>query len=101
MLKEAWFAGMKFFVNENVLIPRPETEELVEWIVEDVAGCRLPVARILDIGTGSGCIPIALKKKIKTADIHAADISPEALNVAKQNASCTYKHRFIFISWIF
>lgn len=86
VLNEAWFAGMKFFVNENVLIPRPETEELVEWIVKDVAACRIPVARMLDIGTGSGCISIALKKKIETADIHAADISPEALNVAKQNA---------------
>ena len=76
VLNEAWFAGMKFFVDENVLIPRPETEELVEWIVQDVCtNSRLtihdPRFTILDIGTGSGCIAIALKKKVNNADVFA------------------------------
>jgi release factor glutamine methyltransferase len=62
VLGEAWFAGMKFFVNESVLIPRPETEELVEWI-EEVWSLEFGVWSLLDIGTGSGCIPIAVKKK--------------------------------------
>lgn len=86
VLNEAWFAGMKFYVDENVLIPRPETEELVEWIIEEVAGYQLPVTSLLDIGTGSGCIPIALKKKMPAAEVHAVDISEEALHVAKKNA---------------
>jgi len=84
VLHEAWFAGMKLYVDENVLIPRPETEELVNWIVD----CRLQIAdcRLLDIGTGSGCIPIALKKRFSTWDVHALDISAGALGVAKKNA---------------
>src|SRR5258706_12728812 len=62
VLHEAWFAGMKFYADENILIPRPETEELVEWIVADrlFTAHDSPLA-ILDIGTGSGCIAIALK----------------------------------------
>lgn len=61
VLNEAWFCGLKFYVDKNVLIPRPETEELVEWVI---ANCKFPVDKlsILDIGTGSGCIPIALKE---------------------------------------
>src|SRR5215213_3888406 len=64
ILHQAWFQGMKLYVDENVLIPRPETEELVEWAVEEVRRNfdNKPV-KILDVGTGSGCIPIALKKK--------------------------------------
>ena len=89
VLNEAWFAGMKFFVDENVLIPRPETEELVEWIVQD-AGLSLTAYHspltILDIGTGSGCIAIALKNKIKNADVFAIDISEPALKIAASNA---------------
>ncbi len=89
ILGEAWFAGMKFFVDKNVLIPRPETEELVDWIVGDAG---LPAGRqdtgcgILDIGSGSGCIPIALKKKIKNSVITSIDVSEDALQVAKKNA---------------
>src|SRR6187431_2578850 len=64
VLGEAWFAGMKFKVNKNVLIPRPETEELVDWIVREAVSHELRAASILDIGTGSGCIPITLKKKL-------------------------------------
>ncbi|HET9055667.1 MAG TPA: peptide chain release factor N(5)-glutamine methyltransferase [Chitinophagaceae bacterium] len=87
VLGEAWFAGMKFYVNEKVLIPRPETEELMEWIVSDH---RLSVGntnlRILDIGTGSGCIPVALKKKLPNAEVTAIDVCTEALHIAIQNA---------------
>lgn len=85
-LEEAWFAGMKFKVNNNVLIPRPETEELVEWVVKETASSGLRATSILDIGTGSGCIAIALKKKIPQAKISAMDISSEALSAANENA---------------
>lgn len=84
----SWFYGEKFTINNSVLIPRPETEELVAWIIDDVTQFKIrePV-RILDIGTGSGCIPIILKKKIRCkTQIHAVDISPDALEVAKENA---------------
>ncbi len=87
VLHEAWFAGMKLYVDENVLIPRPETEELVQWVVEEVTGYRPQAAGMLDIGTGSGCIAIALKKKLPFIEIHAADISADALKVAEKNAS--------------
>jgi release factor glutamine methyltransferase len=86
ILHEAWFSGMKLYVDENVLIPRPETEELVEWIVKTVTSRNSQVGNLLDIGTGSGCIPIALKKKLHPTEVHALDISEGALNVAKQNA---------------
>ena len=127
VLGEAWFAGMKLYVNEKVLIPRPETEELVEW-VKKAASCKLQAASkgrvgsgqfpfakasadkwavnstttneqrttvngqrssvisILDIGTGSGCIPVALKKKLPAADITAIDVCSEALSIAVENA---------------
>lgn len=86
VLNEAWFCGLKFYVDKNVLIPRPETEELVEWIISD---CKFPIdtLAILDIGSGSGCIPIALKKRLGKADVWSCDISPEALRVANQNAT--------------
>ena len=85
------FYGLPFKVNPSVLIPRPETEELVEWILS-VAGTRLPVAgsqftgNILDIGTGSGCIAISLKKNLPQAQVSAIDISEGALQTAKENA---------------
>src|ERR1051326_1300632 len=85
VLHEAWFAGMKFYVDENVLIPRSETEELVEWIINEVRETKLEI-RILDIGTGCGCIPISIKKKIPSVEMHALDISEGALNVARKNA---------------
>ncbi len=87
VLQEAWFAGMKFYVDEHVLIPRPETEELVETIL---AGINTPVEKnlsILDIGTGSGCIAVALKKKLPGSTVHGLDISEEALSIAKKNAT--------------
>ncbi|WP_153796642.1 peptide chain release factor N(5)-glutamine methyltransferase [Foetidibacter luteolus] len=85
VLGEAWFAGLKLFVNPHVLIPRPETEELVEWIVQS-AGKKVAPA-ILDIGTGSGCIALALKKKLPLAKVHGADVSAGALEVAAENAA--------------
>src|SRR6186713_2075914 len=69
VLGEAWFAGMKFKVNKNVLIPRPETEELVDWIVREAMSYELRAMSILDVGTGSGCIPISLKKKLPQATV--------------------------------
>jgi len=87
IIGETEFYGLKFFVNENVLIPRPETEELVDWIIED---SKLKIQnskiKILEIGTGSGCIPISLAKNLPNAEIFAIDISSEALKVAKRNA---------------
>lgn len=83
---KAWFMGEAYQVNEHVLIPRPETEELVDWIVE-YAEIKGSVLRILDIGTGSGCIAIALKKALPEAIVTAIDISPNALKVAANNAS--------------
>lgn len=85
VLNEAWFCGLRFYVNNQVLIPRPETEELVDWVI---SCCKFPVSelRILDIGTGSGCIPVSLKRRLRKADVWAVDISPGALQVAGQNA---------------
>ncbi|OFY87363.1 MAG: protein-(glutamine-N5) methyltransferase, release factor-specific [Bacteroidetes bacterium RIFCSPLOWO2_12_FULL_35_15] len=109
ILGKADFYGLKFIVNEHVLIPRPETEELVDIIVKEFKVQRLKFKNsslpdeqisnlnsrvsdlnsqfsILDIGTGSGCIPIALKKNIPEAKIYGLDISEKALDIAKQNA---------------
>ncbi|MDH7448257.1 peptide chain release factor N(5)-glutamine methyltransferase [Aquimarina sp. 2201CG14-23] len=81
------FYGLSFTVNQNVLIPRPETEELVDWIVKDCqANEKCDQLRILDIGTGSGCIAVALAKNLPNAIVYALDVSEEALNVAKANA---------------
>ena len=77
------FYGLPFYVNESVLIPRPETEELVHWIVQDFTKQK---SRIIDLGTGSGCIPVALAKNLPDAEVYAADISEEALEVAGKNA---------------
>ena len=81
----AWFADEKYFVDESVLIPRPETEELVYLIKEEVE--LNSDANVLDICCGSGCIPIALAKLLKLNQVHGCDISLEALAVAKKNAS--------------
>ncbi len=83
VLKEAWFYEFPFFVNSNVLIPRPETEELVELIIK---GSSRNDEHVLDIGTGSGCIAITLAKKLHGAKVEAIDISEDALEVAKRNA---------------
>lgn len=117
VLNEAWFYGLKFEVNESVLIPRPETEELVDWIVKEVKSGNWEVGSeekyrprltsssdgsfvageppimqrvthpaIIDIGTGSGCIPISLKKNVSEAEVSAIDVCSEALHVAVNNA---------------
>jgi release factor glutamine methyltransferase len=86
VLQEAWFAGMKFFVKEGVLIPRPETEELVELVVSK-SQISNHTSQILDIGTGSGCLPIALKKRLPNSDITSIDISEEAIAIALKNAT--------------
>ncbi|TAN19509.1 MAG: peptide chain release factor N(5)-glutamine methyltransferase [Chitinophagaceae bacterium] len=93
VIGEAWFYRLKFKVNKNVLIPRPETEELVTWIIEDIKkeyplseeDEKKPLA-ILDIGTGSGCIAIALKNSMPAWQVLAIDKSKDALDMAKGNA---------------
>jgi release factor glutamine methyltransferase len=83
------FYGLDFEVNENVLIPRPETEELVEWIISNQQMNKSANApRILDIGTGSGCIAIALAKNIPGSEVFAIDVSEMALATSKKNAEC-------------
>lgn len=87
VLGEAWFYKMKFKVNEHVLIPRPETEELVQLIVNDeLRITNVKSMQMLDIGTGSGCIAIALKKELPDAIVTAIDVSDTALAIAKENA---------------
>lgn len=83
ILGQTEFYGMPFLVTSDVLIPRPETEELVEWII---AENRLKNPKILDIGTGSGCIAVALAKKVPMAEVCAWDVSEAALSVAHENA---------------
>jgi len=81
------FYGLPFLVNEHVLIPRPETEELVSWIIESLKiENRKSKVHILDIGTGSGCIPVSLAKNLSNVTVSAIDISVEALKTAKENA---------------
>ena len=85
---ETWFYGLRFEVNENTLIPRPETEELVEWIIESQKSkVKSQKFDILDIGTGTGCIPISLKANLPQANVSAIDVSEKALEVAKRNAT--------------
>jgi release factor glutamine methyltransferase len=88
ILGSADFYGLKFKADSRALIPRPETEELVEWTVKSVMEKHLSNAavRILDIGTGSGCIPITIKKYLPAADVWAIDISKDALDLANFNA---------------
>ncbi|MCG2420045.1 peptide chain release factor N(5)-glutamine methyltransferase [Aequorivita sp. F47161] len=88
IIGETEFYGLPFKVNKHTLIPRPETEELVEWILSEKA---LPTQisnfnTILDIGTGSGCIAISLAKNLQNAEVAALDISEEALQIARENA---------------
>ncbi|MCD7971740.1 MAG: peptide chain release factor N(5)-glutamine methyltransferase [Candidatus Azobacteroides sp.] len=84
ILGETEFYGLPFYVNKHTLIPRPETEELVEWILKDTSS-HFPY-RILDIGTGSGCIAISLARYLPNAIVHACDISGKALETAERNA---------------
>ena len=99
ILGKTEFYGLPFYVNPSVLIPRPETEELVQWVISSVGSDQWAVdgrqfavgsgqlaGNILDIGTGSGCIAISLKKKLPNFKVSAIDISIDALNTAKENA---------------
>jgi release factor glutamine methyltransferase len=100
IINKAWFYGMELYVDKNVLIPRPETEELVQWIINDIKASgkdvfvRKPMEadettqlKILDVGTGSGCIALALKRTMPKAEVWGCDVSEEALNVARRNGS--------------
>lgn len=86
VLAHAWFMEMKLRVNERTLIPRPETEELVDWILTDIKESGNSEVSMLDIGTGTGCIPIAVRKKISSVAVSAIDVSDEALQVAILNS---------------
>ena len=86
IIGETEFCGMRFEVNENVLIPRPETEEMATMITRDSRLSRESKISILDIGTGSGCIAISLAKLLKNSVVTAVDVSEKALEVAKKNA---------------
>ena len=81
------FWGLDFLVAPGVLIPRPETEHLVEAVLELVRAHELKRPRIVDVGTGSGCIPIALAHELPDVDLYATDLSPEALEIAHANTS--------------
>lgn len=86
ILQEAWFYKLRFKVNPSVLIPRDETEELVDLVIRTEQGMEPPARTLLDIGTGSGCIAIAIKKNLAFLDVTALDISSQALEVAATNA---------------
>jgi release factor glutamine methyltransferase len=100
ILNKSWFYGMELFVDRHVLIPRPETEELVEWVIRDVKASGMNVfdkkpndadmtksLKLLDVGTGSGCIALAMKKMMPRAEVWGCDISETALNIARRNGS--------------
>lgn len=95
IIGKAWFHGHPFIVNEQVLIPRPETEELVEWVIEYAEIVEKNLS-IIDIGTGSGCIAIALNKALPNTSISGLDISSAALDIAKKNAIILYAN----IDWV-
>lgn len=86
ILGETEFYGLRFLVNENTLIPRPETEELVDLILNENSKNKIPNLKILDVGTGSGCIAISLAKNLPEAKVFALDVSEKALETAKKNA---------------
>ena len=86
IIGETEFYGLKFLVNENVLIPRQETEELVEWILDGSRKSEVGSMKILDIGTGSGCIAISLAKNLQNSKVSAIDVSDKALEIARKNA---------------
>lgn len=101
IIGETEFYDLKFKVNKHVLIPRQETEELIEWVINDVKSEKLkgrtntvkqPGLKILDIGTGSGCVSISLANKLTFSEVWALDISDKALNVAKRNADLNNVH---------
>jgi release factor glutamine methyltransferase len=86
VLGQTDFCGRTFSVAPGVLVPRPETEELTEWIIRDEKASGFSSPDILDIGTGSGCIAITLSQELPQAQVSAIDISPQALAIARENA---------------
>jgi release factor glutamine methyltransferase len=90
ILNEAWFHGLRLYVDEHVLIPRPETDELLAWALKEVELLQRKIGdrniHILDVGTGSGCIPVSIKNEVPSLDVWACDISEGALAVARKNA---------------
>ena len=90
ILGETYFYGLPFKVDASVLIPRPETEELVEWVLSacgSIVNRKSEILNILDIGTGSGCIAIAIKKNLPNAKVYALDIAKDSLAIARENAT--------------
>jgi release factor glutamine methyltransferase len=100
ILQKSWFYGLELYVDGQVLIPRPETEELVDWIIRDVKTSGFPAGepppltadkttqlKIMDVGTGSGCIALALKRNLPLAEVWGCDASDGALNVARRNGA--------------
>jgi release factor glutamine methyltransferase len=87
ILGTAEFYGREFQVNRHVLVPRPETELLAEWALQTIASSSVAAPRLLDFGTGSGCLAITLALERKDASVHAVDVSTEVLAMAKANAS--------------
>lgn len=87
---QAFFLNNDFYVNDSVLIPRPETEELVKWVLDDINEYKIKSPHLMDIGTGSGCIAISLAKANREIKLTAIDLSKEALIIAKKNA---FKHK--------
>ena len=94
IIGSSYFMDLDFKVNSHVLIPRPETEELVRWIIEDSEKAEKPLT-ILDMGTGSGCIPISLDKNLPNVIVHGLDISSDALEVAQENNK-THGRKVVF-----
>ena len=86
IIGETEFIGLTFKVNKHTLIPRPETEELVQWMIDEISNSSIQQPTILDIGTGSGCIAVSLAKSLPDAKVYAIDISKNALYVAIENA---------------
>ena len=108
-LKLVDFYGLEFYVNGDVLTPRPETEQLIDTVLDLCGKPFLPGVRpnppklnsknlkILDVGTGSGCIAVTLKKFLPDADIYASDVSEIALKIAQKNARCLRNGRHIYV----
>jgi len=86
VLGETVFCGLPFLVTDSVLIPRPETEELTRWIIKENTHAK----KILDIGTGSGCIAVSLAKNLSNCDVYAVEISEDALKIAQKNAELNH-----------
>lgn len=87
IIGEAWFMEQPFIVTPDTLIPRPETEELVEWMIKDLAQQATTPLRVLEVGSGTGCIPISLKKKFPELHVVSVDISKGAIQTARENAA--------------